>query len=245
MSPKTATPSSPTRGRTNPTNGQGSGASVRNGTGRGAVTTDRQAAFTVPTLSTDDASTMIAVLQERLVGMIDLALTLKHIHWNVVGPNFIAVHQMLDPQHEGVQEMVDDLAERIATLGGSPSGLPGRVVQQRSWDDYDLDRADSIAHLGALDLVYQGTITDHRAAIETAGDVDPISEDLLIGQTGILERYHWFVRSHLEDYAGGMSNAGATSELQAARAVATKSSSAKPRAAASASGRTPNTRRAG
>ncbi len=57
-------------------------------------------------------------------------------------------------------------------------------------------------------------------------DTDPVSEDLLLQQTGILERYHWFVRSHLEDYAGGMSNAGAKSEIQAARAVATKAVSA-------------------
>ena len=252
MSPKPTTPPNTARRSAAPSaqpNGSaGNGRAPANGRGstaRGAVTTDRQASYTVPGLSADEGATMAAVLQERLVSMIDLSLTLKHIHWNVVGPNFIAVHQMLDPQHAGVQEMVDDLAERIATLGGSPSGLPGRVVQQRSWDDYELDRADSIAHLGALDLVYQGTIADHRAAIETAEGIDPVSQDLLTGQAGILERYHWFVRSHLEDFAGGMSNAGASTELQAAQAVATKSSSSKPRAGAGAAGRTPSPRRAG
>lgn len=202
-----------------------------------AVTSTRQASFTAPTLSTSAGTKMAATLQGRLVALIDLALTLKHIHWNVVGPNFIAVHQMLDPQHDGVQEMVDDLAERIATLGGVPSGVPGRLVQQRTWDDYELGRADSIAHLGALDLVYQGVIGDHRAAIETAGDLDPISEDLLIGQAGVLERYHWFVRSHLEDYAGGMSNAGAANELQAARAVVAKTGPGQRRAATRPSSR--------
>ncbi len=41
-------------------------------------------------------------------------------------------------------------------------------------------------------------------------------------QTGLLEKYHWFVRSHLADWAGGMANAGADSTIEAARAVAAK-----------------------
>jgi starvation-inducible DNA-binding protein len=44
------------------------------------------------------------------------------VHWNVVGPNFIAVYIMLDPQVGAVRAMVDDIAERIAILGGSPLG---------------------------------------------------------------------------------------------------------------------------
>jgi starvation-inducible DNA-binding protein len=186
------------------------------------VSSSRRASFTVPTLSLKDGSVVANTLQDRLMSLVDLSLTLKHIHWNVVGPNFIGVHEMLDPHHAGVMIMIDDLAERISTLGGVPSGLPGRLVRDRSWDDYDLDRADAIAHLGALDLVYQGVIADHRSAIDRVAEVDNISEDLLIGQTGVLERYHWFVRSHLEDFAGGMANAGATSEAGAARAVAAK-----------------------
>jgi starvation-inducible DNA-binding protein len=193
------------------------------GTSGTPVTSDRQAAFTVPSMELDAGIDVAGRLQERLVALIDLGLTLKHIHWNVVGPNFIGVHEMLDPQYEGVQEMIDDLAERIATLGATPSGLPGRVVAQRAREDYGLDRADSIAHLGALDLVYQQVIGAHRQEIAAVEDLDPITQDLLIGQSAILERYHWFVRSHLANWAGGMANAGAPSEVDAARAVAAKS----------------------
>jgi starvation-inducible DNA-binding protein len=183
----------------------------------------------VPTLTTDDSEDLVTALQQRLVSLLDMTLTLKHIHWNVVGPNFIAVHEMLDPQYEGVSAMADALAERIATMGGVPSGLPGRLVAQRSWADYDLDRADAMTHLGALDLVYRGVIEDHRKAIETASAIDPVTEDLLIQQTGQLEKYQWFVRSHLADWAGGMANAGADTELGAARAVAAKRSRNAPR----------------
>lgn len=198
-----------------------------------SVSSDRPASFTAPGLSTEEGGHVARVLQTRLVGLIDLGLTLKHIHWNVVGPNFISVHMMLDPQYEGVDQMVDDLAERIATLGGVPSGLPGTLVADRDWNDYELARADALSHLGALDLVYQGVISDHRDAIEQVGEDDAVSEDLLIGQTGILERYHWFVRSHLADWAGGMANAGAQNEMAAARAVAAKSSTGRKGAARS------------
>jgi starvation-inducible DNA-binding protein len=186
------------------------------------VSSERQASFTAPGLSAKDGQKVADVLQRRLCSLTDLSLTLKHIHWNVVGPGFIGVHRMLDPQYEGVSGMVDDLAERIATMGGVPSGLPGRLVEIRTWDDYEIGRADTQAHLAALDLVYVGVIAEHRQAMKTVGEIDPISEDLLISQTGELEQYHWFVRAHLADWAGGLANAGATSEADAARSVMTK-----------------------
>ena len=65
----------------------------------------------------------------RLHALNDLQLTLKHAHWNVVGPTFIGVHTMLDPQIDGIRTMVDDIAERMATLGVSPNGLPGALLQ--------------------------------------------------------------------------------------------------------------------
>jgi starvation-inducible DNA-binding protein len=168
-------------------------------------------------MSVKDGATVIDVLQGRLASLVDLALTLKHIHWNVVGPSFIGVHTMLDPQYAGVQLMIDTTAERIATLGGVPSGLPGNIVSNRTWDDYDLGRADAQAHLAALDIVYRGIIEAHRQAIDATEKPDPVTQDMLIGQTGELEQYHWFVRSHLTDYAGGVSNAGEQTEIGAAQ----------------------------
>ena len=160
---------------------------------------------------------MAAILQDRLNALNDLALTLKHIHWNVVGPNFIAVHTMLDPQVDAVRLMVDDTAERIATLGGSPVGTPGALVAQRSWDDYAIGRADTNAHLAALDLVYNGVIEDHREAIEKTEELDPVTQDLLIGQAGQLEQFHWFVRAHLESADGTLATEGARTEKTAAK----------------------------
>jgi starvation-inducible DNA-binding protein len=167
-------------------------------------------------MKADSAERVTALLQDRLNSLNDLALTLKHVHWNVTGPNFIAVHTMLDPQVEAVRAMVDEIAERIATLGGSPVGTPGALVKQRDWDDYSIGRDDAIAHLGALDVVYAGIIEAHRAAIEETEELDPVTQDMLIGQAGQLEQFHWFVRAHLEAGDGTLSTGGSRTESAAA-----------------------------
>ena len=117
------------------------------------------------------------------MALIDLGLTLKHVHWNVVGPAFIGVHKMLDPQVEAVQVMVDATAERIATLGASPNGLAGNIVKSRTWDDYAIGRASTQAHLGALDMAYGGVVEGHREAIDKTESIDPVTQDLLIEQS--------------------------------------------------------------
>jgi starvation-inducible DNA-binding protein len=159
-------------------------------------------ATTVPGMDASDSARLTETLQERLSALLDLQLTLKHVHWNVVGVNFIAVHEMLDPQVDAVRAMSDAVAERIATLGGEPLGTPGSITSIRSWDDYELNRAPTVRHLSALDAVYSGVIADHRAAIATFGDIDPVTEDLFIGHTADLELFQWFVRAHLQDSDG-------------------------------------------
>src|SRR4051795_3152522 len=176
-----------------------------------------QIKYTVPGMSDENAMRVIDLLQSRLHAHNDLHLTLKHVHWNVVGPHFIAVHEMIDPQVEEVRAMADDTAERIATLGGSPKGTPGAIVAERSWDDYSIGRSDAIAHLGALDLVYSGVIEDHRAGIDKTEELDPVTQDLLVTQAGQLEQYQWFVRAHLESADGSLRTAGAQTEDEAAK----------------------------
>ena len=153
--------------------------------------------YSVPGLSEADGATVAGILQERLNALTDLHLTLKHVHWNVIGPHFIAVHEMIDPHVADVRAMVDETAERMATLGVSPNGTPGAIADHRSWDDYSLGRATTNEHLGALDVVYDGLLASHREALAAAAKVDPITEDMLIGQIARLELFQWFIRAHL------------------------------------------------
>lgn len=171
-----------------------------------------------------DAEHVATTLQNVLADLLDLYLTIKHVHWNVVGPGFIAIHELMDTQYEEVQTMVDATAERITTLGSVAAGLPGLIGSLRSApSDYPLGRAPVMAHLGALDKVYERVCADHRKATDDVSDLDPVSEDLLIGHTARLDLNHWFIRAHLEDTAGHILTEGTDDEMEAAVASARES----------------------
>lgn len=172
-------------------------------------------------MDADQAARVAERLQGRLVSLVDMGLTLKHAHWNVIGPGFMSVHELIDDQVEAVREMSDQLAERIATLGGIPNGLAGFVASRRSWDDYGIGRATVEAHLGALDKVYDGIIADHRKAIHQTERDDVVSADLLTEQARRLELMQWFVRAHIETTSGTLPTTGEESLLDAAAAAAT------------------------
>ncbi|HXV71290.1 MAG TPA: DNA starvation/stationary phase protection protein [Acidimicrobiia bacterium] len=171
-------------------------------------------------MDTGDAEKLATLLQERLASLIDLSLILKHVHWNVIGPGFIAAHELMDEQTEVAREMVDEVAERISTLGGVAAGLAQQVVDMRTTEDqYALGRAPVMAHLGALDKVYEKLGAEHRSAIEQVGNIDPVSEDLLISQAQRLELNHWFIRAHISDTDGRLATQGTVDQLDAATAT--------------------------
>ena len=180
--------------------------------------------FTVPGISDKNGREVADLLQKQLSTYNDLHLTLKHVHWNVVGPNFIGVHEMIDPQVDLVRGYADEVAERIAALGGSPQGTPGAIIKDRTWDDYSVGRDTVAAHLAALDLVYVGVIEDTRKSIKRLDEIDLVTQDVLIAHSGELEKFQWFVRAHLENSGGELVNQGAKSEKKAAAKAKNKSS---------------------
>ena len=75
-----------------------------------------------PTLRHADREAIGIELQAVLAVLTDLALTGKHAHWNVQGPNFRALHLHLDELVEQWRDEADAVAERAVALGHAPDG---------------------------------------------------------------------------------------------------------------------------
>ena len=160
--------------------------------------------FTIPGMTPEHGKRVARLLQKQLSTYNDLHLTLKHIHWNVVGPNFIGVHEMIDPQVELVRRFADEVAERIAALGFSPEGTPGAIIRDRTWDDYSHGRDTVGTHLAGMDRIYDGVVADTRRVIAETEEFDPVTQDILLDHAVELEKFQWFVRAHLENAGGAL-----------------------------------------
>src|SRR6266568_7229796 len=87
-------------------------------------------------LSPDTRTQMVQLLNARLADAIDLRTQLKVAHWNVKGPQFIALHKLFDDIAEDADEYVDLLAERAVQLGGTADGTARQVAERTSLDEY-------------------------------------------------------------------------------------------------------------
>lgn len=156
-------------------------------------------AVNITGLKDNARKTSVSELNARLADAIALALAVKQAHWNVKGPNFIAVHELFDQIRTRVDIHVDTMAERVQQLDGTAIGTVEDVAKASSLKPYPTDltkAADHIAQIAAL-------IRDHgakiRAAIDStdeSGDAD--TADILTGVSRDLDKDLWFLESHLE-----------------------------------------------
>jgi starvation-inducible DNA-binding protein len=154
----------------------------------------------IPTLDKATTEKTVTELQTALDVLNDLALTLKHAHWNVYGPNFIAVHEMLDPQIDELRDAADTVAERIAALGSAAVGTSTETLRgaKAILREYPVKGKDTTeAHLAAIDDQYTDAETYLRGAIVKVDELDLVSSNILQDVLQNLEQFQWFVRSHL------------------------------------------------
>jgi starvation-inducible DNA-binding protein len=137
------------------------------------------------------------LLNQLLADAIDLSLQAKQAHWNVKGPNFAALHLLFDEVAQGLDESVDELAERVAQLGGIARGTLQVVAQGSRLPAYPLDLAWGCDHVQSLSAALAALGKSVRAAIATAdssGDAD--TADLFTQVSRSVDKLLWKVEAH-------------------------------------------------
>jgi starvation-inducible DNA-binding protein len=142
---------------------------------------------------------LVALLNQNLADSLDLANQAKQAHWNVKGPNFIALHELFDKVHDVAEDAADELAERATALGGQAEGttqivgkrtrLPEFPLDVFQWRDVVNKLSDAMAALGK----------NVRAAIdesEKLGDKD--TADLFTEISREIDKHLWFVEAHVQ-----------------------------------------------
>ena len=142
---------------------------------------------------------VIETLNSRLADAIDLGAQAKHAHWNVKGPQFIALHELFDELAESVEEHIDELAERITALGGTAHGTIAAVARTSELPPYPESIVEGLAHVDALAAALAQFGKKIRKGIDAAakhGDAD--TADLYTQISREVDKYLWFLEAHLQ-----------------------------------------------
>jgi starvation-inducible DNA-binding protein len=150
-------------------------------------------------LSAKARARVTALLNARLADALDLQMQAKQAHWNVKGPQFIALHELFDKLATDIDGHVDEMAERITALGGIAEGTVQSVAGRSKLDPYPLDIAEGRAHLDALAAAYARFAKSVRKAIEEAGKAgDADTSDLFTGISRSADKGLWLLEAHLQ-----------------------------------------------
>lgn len=150
-------------------------------------------------LPAESRSAVADLLNERLADLIDLQLQAKQAHWNVKGPHFIGLHELFDSVAEALEGSVDEIAERITSLGGIAEGTVGAVGKRTALAAYSLKLKAGRDHVEALStaIALAGKLV--RESIDKADGLDDAdTADLLTGVSRLLDKKLWFVEAHLQ-----------------------------------------------
>ena len=142
---------------------------------------------------------IIGILNERLADAVDLATQLKQAHWNVKGPNFIALHELFDSVYGTVASHADEIAERIAALGGTAEGTAAAAVQRSILPSYPADASRGTEHVEAVSTALGVFGKAVRASIDRVAEFgDAGTEDLFVEVSREIDKSLWLVEAHVQ-----------------------------------------------
>ncbi len=141
----------------------------------------------------------VELLNARLADCTDLQTQTKQAHWNIKGPNFIALHELFDKVNEDVENYVDDIAERAVQLGGVAEGTARMVAKRSSLAEYPAKAVDGHSHVEALSSALASFGKAARKAIDDANDFGDLdTADLFTEISRGIDKWLWFVEAHLQ-----------------------------------------------
>ena len=129
-----------------------------------------------------------------------LYIKLRKFHWNLSGDNFMELHLLFEDQYTVVAEAADEVAERIATLGGTAIGTTTEFAKESQLKETPGKLPDTQGMLKEL-------VADHESIVKSLRDnLDKVEEDYKDAGTsdflnGLMQEHEkmaWKLRKYLK-----------------------------------------------
>ena len=164
-----------------------------------------QAFGTIVKLPNGLSETVCRASVERLNQLLADTLTLRDLykkhHWQVAGATFYQLHLLFDKHQDAQAEMIDQIAERIQSLGGLSYAMAADVAENTNIPRPPKGREEVPVQISRLLTAHEIILQQARAAARKAASLgDDGTNDLLV--SGVIrtnELQVWFLAEHLVD----------------------------------------------
>lgn len=140
------------------------------------------------------------ILEATLADEMVLLVKTRNFHWNITGPDFGELHKFLDDQYTQLAEYVDEVAERIRTIGEYAPGSMAQFVKLARLKENlqgKLKAREMLAELLADHQTLIRSLREDLDSVDKHGDAG--TSDYLTGLMESHEKMAWMLRSYLEE----------------------------------------------
>lgn len=129
-----------------------------------------------------------------------LYIKTRRAHWNVEGPDFLTVHRFFEEQYKQLEQMIDDIAERIRTIGHYTEATLTGFLQETHLTEETREKNNSLGFMKSLLEDHETIIIHLRENIDRYDEVwkDAGSSDFITGLMETHEKMAWMLRAHLQ-----------------------------------------------
>lgn len=145
-----------------------------------------------------DLSAIANSLNKLLADETVLYIMTRNAHWNVEGKDFHAMHLFFETQYKELAHLIDDLAERIRTLGHYAVAKMSKYLELTHLEEMDAEKNDSTTYIKKLLAAHESIIYSMRENVdEDENHKDVGTEDFVTGLIEKHEKMAWMLRAHL------------------------------------------------
>jgi starvation-inducible DNA-binding protein len=151
-------------------------------------------------LSEEVRDRVTGILNRMLADEHALYVKTRNYHWNVTGPQFHSLHEMLEDFYQKLAPLADGLAERVRQMGGRAIGTMAEFSQQTRVSEQPGEAPEARQMIENLLADHEQIIRDLRQDIDVCADElnDQGTADFLTGLMEQHEKMAWMHRAFLE-----------------------------------------------
>ena len=148
-------------------------------------------------MNTNHTSSLVKRLNDLLSAYQVAYFNTRSSHWMIKGENFFELHKVFEVAYNDATEKIDEIAERILTLGGTPLLSASQMIKQSSIKENDMNGDESACVKGLLNDLTALTVIEKDIVKMAEEEDDVVTADMVTGYMGQQQKTSWMLYQFL------------------------------------------------